>query len=69
MCFVMMKNIFLFWHLAKNTFLFENLSSCLPFWLVLETYLTEVICRNFPSLSAVRQLTLKTEHLVLLLSS
>lgn len=68
-CFVTMKNIFLFKHLGKKILLRENLSSCLSFWLVLETYLAKVICRNFPSLSAVRQLTLKTEHLVLLLSS
>lgn len=68
-CFVTMKNIFLFKHLGKKILSFENLSSCLSFSLVLETCLAKVICRNFPSLTTVRQLTLKAEHLVSLLSS
>jgi len=42
-CFVTMKNIFLFKHLGKKILLFENLSSWLSFWLVLEICLAKLI--------------------------
>lgn len=66
LCCVMMTNISYLIIRQKDSVI-ENLSTCLSFWLVLETCLAKVIYKT--CLRTVRQLTLMTEHLVLLLSS
>lgn len=66
--YVTMTNTFLFNHSGKKILLLRIFSrTCLSFWLVLETCPAKVIYKI--RLSTVGQLTLKTEHLVLLLSS